>query len=505
MTNLYFPHSAPHTRGIALAVFFWLLAGCSDSNNSGPDQPAASVPTPVAEGPIPGDASLPGPFFPGEGYKKAEYFVSGKAYSYTNVNELTSSGEWQVQEAEAADYTTRIIVFSPIETADANKTVVVEWLNVSAGADLGNDWMLSHTELMRSGYTWVGVSAQARGVSALKTANETRYAPLDHPGDSFSYSMYSQIAQLLRSPENSGPLGSLGAEIFLAAGESQSATRILTYVNAVAPIDKMFDGYLIHSRYYSSAPLSQSPQAEIFPPEVVLVREDFEVPVMMFQTESDVVALRSYQSRQPDSAYFRLWETAGTAHADYYITITTNTDTGKDPQVAAVFETALFCDKPINMGPQHFQTNAAFSALNEWAKGGKLPPKAERLTLEGSPIRIARDEYGIALGGIRSSFVDAPMATLSGEGNSSENFGFCNNLFGTTKLFDIQTLASLYGDNSIYRDKVNAAADEAVSLGFMLPEDAALIKTYAAGFDLFGQPDDGAAGTGPGPRDQNSF
>ena len=236
-----------------------------------------------------------------------------------------------------------------------------------------------------------------------------------------------------------------------------------------------------------------------------MVREDFEVPVMMFQTESDVVALRSYQSRQPDSAYFRLWETAGTAHADYYITVTTNTDTGKDPQVAAVFETALFCDKPINMGPQHFQTNAAFSALNEWAKGGKLPPKAERLTLEGSPIRIARDEYGIALGGIRSSFVDAPMATLSGEGNSSENFGFCNNLFGTTKLFDIQTLASLYGDNSIYRDKVNAAADEAVSLGFMLPEDAALIKTYAAGFDLFGQPDDGAAGTGPGPRDQNSF
>ena len=141
--------------------------------------------------------------------------------------------------------------------------------------------MLAHTELMRSGYTWVGVSAQSRGVSALKSANETRYAPLDHPGDSFSYSIFSQVAQLLRSKDDTGPLGSLDAETFLAAGESQSATRILTYVNTLAPIDRMFEGYLIHSRYYSSAPLSQTPQAEIIAPDIVRVRPDFEVPVMM--------------------------------------------------------------------------------------------------------------------------------------------------------------------------------------------------------------------------------
>ena len=67
---------------------------------------------------------------------------------------------------------------------------------------LGNDWMLSHTELMRSGYTWVGVSAQARGVSALKSCrDEARYAPLDHPGDSFSYSMYSQIGTALEQSQ----------------------------------------------------------------------------------------------------------------------------------------------------------------------------------------------------------------------------------------------------------------------------------------------------------------
>ena len=169
------------TYVIASTISLLLLAGCSDSNDNDNEQPANIVPMPMMEGPIPGDASLPGPFFPDQGYEKAEYFISGTAYSYTNVNELTSSGEWQVQEAEAAEYTTRIVVFRPTEKIDFNKTVVVEWLNVSAGADLGNDWMLAHTELMRSCYTWVGVSAQSRDVSALKTSNSTRYAPLYHP------------------------------------------------------------------------------------------------------------------------------------------------------------------------------------------------------------------------------------------------------------------------------------------------------------------------------------
>ncbi|MGB1139800.1 MAG: alpha/beta hydrolase domain-containing protein, partial [Halioglobus sp.] len=432
---------------------------------------------------------LGGPFFDDVGYDLSEFVISGTADAYTNVNELTPSGMWEVQVADSMDYTTRLVVFRPSDPGSFNGTVVVEWLNVSAGSDVASDWRLTHTELTRSGYAWIGVSAQARGVETLISSGDERYASLSHPGDSFSYSVFSQVAALLRSDQGEALLGPLNATAILAMGESQSASRLLTYVNALSLTDRMYDGYLIHSRYFSSAALSQSPQVEITPPDVVLVRDDIEVPVMMFQTESDVVALDSYLSRQDDTDLFRLWEAAGTAHADYYITITTNSDRGDDPNVAAVFEEALFCDKPINTGPQHFVTKAALVALNTWVVDGVPPVIADRITVNESIPEIVRDEFGNALGGIRTPFVDAPLATLSGEGNSSESFGFCNRLFGTTALLDANTIASRYADSAAYIAEVDASADSAVEEGFLLPADAELVKAYARQVDIFASPE----------------
>ena len=39
--------------------------------------------------------------------------------------------------------------------------MVVEWLNESAGSDTAPDWIGDHTELIRQGFAYVGVSAQA--------------------------------------------------------------------------------------------------------------------------------------------------------------------------------------------------------------------------------------------------------------------------------------------------------------------------------------------------------
>lgn len=464
-----------------------VMVGCSDGSDSR-TSPEGNVPTPTAVEPLSGTPLLGGPFFDDIGYELSEYVVSGVASAYTNVSELTPSGMWDVQVSDTMDYTTRLVVFRPSDPDSFNGTVVVEWLNVSAGSDVASDWRLSHTELTRSGYAWVGVSAQERGVNALVSSGDERYASLVHPGDSFSYSIFSQVAALLGSDQGAELLGPLDAAAILAAGESQSASRLLTYVNALSLTDRVYDGYFVHSRYFSSAPLSQSPQVEITPPDVVLVREDVEVPVMMFQTESDVVALTSYLSRQDDTDRFRLWEASGTAHADYYVTITTNTDRGDDPGVAAVFEEALFCDKPINTGPQHFLTKAALAALNAWVVDDVPPAMAERITVNELIPEIARDEFGNALGGIRTPFVDAPLATLSGEGNSSASFSFCNRLFGTTKLLDANTIASRYADSDAYVAEVDASADQAVEDGFLLPADAELVKAYARQVDIFASP-----------------
>jgi len=47
---------------------------------------------------------------------------------------------------------------------DFNGTVVIEWLNVSGGADGDPGFMYNWEEISREGYAWVGVSAHAAGV-----------------------------------------------------------------------------------------------------------------------------------------------------------------------------------------------------------------------------------------------------------------------------------------------------------------------------------------------------
>lgn len=460
--------------------------------------------TPTVEGPIAG----PGvPFVAGTlgldladlGYEQAEYFVSGTAVSYTNVGELETDGRWEVQKANTADYKTRILVYRPQDANEFSGTVIIEWLNVSGGLDAAPDWSALHTEIAREGHVWVGVSAQIVGIEGsssggfglhLKSVNPERYGSLLHPGDSFSYEMYSQIAQAVRNPVGVEPLGGLLAERVIAIGESQSAGRLLTYVNAFAPRHEVFDGYLIHSRTSGSAPLSQSPETEVPAPEIVHARDDLDEPVLMFQTETDLLVLGSLPSNQPDSSSFRLWEVAGTAHNDVYSLVTSNTDLGDDPSVADVVEITdpvpglISCDSPINSGPQHWVLKAGLHGLVEWVITGEPLPAAERLAVTDDQDAFQLDELGNVLGGIRTSYVDAPVAVLSGLGQTGESF--CR-IFGTTSLFDDAKLAELYPTRQSYLDAVNSTTQSAVAAGFVLPVDAALIIEAAEASDIGGQ------------------
>ena len=119
---------------------------------------------------------------------------------------------------------------------------------------------MTHNELIRDGFAWVGVSAQAVGVNQLKCpttscllpcfvapGDPVRYASLSHPGDSYSYDIFSQAGQAIR--DNSAQiLGGLTPKKLIAAGESQSAGRMVTYIDAVQPLVHVYDGFLVHSR-----------------------------------------------------------------------------------------------------------------------------------------------------------------------------------------------------------------------------------------------------------------
>ncbi len=487
-------------KHILLVGLVAVLAACSDDSDRRPETPIEppepeflpiSRPT-VSLPPDAGSLSLLAQTFDlaDIGYEGVEYFLEGSAVAFTNLGELGMDGVWEVEPGEAADYKTRIVVHRPVDPDNFSGTVVVEWLNVTSGFDIPPSWGAGHVEIYRAGHAWVGVTAQEVGIEGsegglaplhLKAANPERYGELDHPGDSFSYDMFSQVSAVLREPADIDVLDGLVADYLLAVGESQSAARLTTFINAVAPLYRPYDGYIVHSRGNGSSDLAQAPLTPIETPASPRIREDINVPVMTFQTETDVTGLGYAPARQDDSENFVLWEVSGTAHADLYTIITGRADSLGDPRFAAVREINsvpgfVDCGLPVNSGPMHYVFKTAIREMDEWIRGGDAPPAAPRLDLNDDGSDYLKDDNGNSTGGVRTPFTDAPSAILTGTGNTGD--GFCR-LFGTTSLFPADQMASLYVDEAGYVAAVAEATDAAVAAGFILPEDAEDIKAWA--------------------------
>ncbi|MDH4169208.1 MAG: alpha/beta hydrolase domain-containing protein [Acidimicrobiia bacterium] len=444
------------------------------------------------------------------GYVQSEVFFEGTAAAYgAETTPLSSDGMWTVEPSDQAAYKSRAVVNRPIDPDDFNGTVLVEWLNVSGGVDAGPDWQHTHVELIRRGYAWIGVSAQAVGVNQLKCptppdpscpsgvggptpGDPDRYGTLNHPGDSFSYDIFSQAGQAIRDHADV-VLGGLQPEVLIAAGESQSAGRLVTYINAIQPQHHVYDGFFVHSRGSGGAPLRQAPQTPtITPPSPTFMRQDLDVPVVVFQAETDAGGVAA---RQPDSdgpLEYRLYEVAGTAHFDLYGLAQAGLDMGRRSTVAEWFDSMrhpvseplpnFVCSTPINSGPATFVARAAIAHLDDWIRHGTPPPMAPRLeTTSLSPVVYARDSNGIARGGVRTPAVDVPVAVLSGFGQSGSPF--CS-LFGTTVPFSADELTERYRNHGGFVSRWNRATHDALAAGFIVGEDAADLRSVAAMSDV---------------------
>jgi hypothetical protein len=433
------------------------------------------------------------------GYVEEEYFLSGTVRAYRQSSPAGSEDRWTVVPRDTAAYRTRLLVRRPADPRRFNDTVLVEWLNVSGFMDASVEWTYAHTELIRGGFAWVGVSAQHAGITGSPHAGETgstgglkgwdpaRYDILDHPGDDYSYDLFSQVGHALRSARSGEPLGELSGARLIATGVSQAAYRLTTYINAIDPIAGVYDGFLLHSRAGGAAPIelpSTQQPLDVTSLEPVLLRLDLRVPVLAMQTETDLV-LGYWQARQDDTEHFHLWEVAGAAHADTYIDAGP-TDTGclQPRQLAQTFVPRRTVAGRgfahlVNAAPQHhYVANAAFARLRDWVHRGTPPATGPRLCLVGhtSPT-LQRDEHGNALGGIRSPWMDVPTAVLSGIAEGDEPLGV---VFGVTRPFDAATLAQLYTDRTTYLAAFEGALQTVIDAGFLLAADATEIMALAS-------------------------
>lgn len=436
------------------------------------------------------------------GYTTDECFASGTATAYTRDGSWSPDGHWSVAPTTTAEFTTRIVVYRPIEPARGTGTLIVEWLNVTGGIDVPAVWLPTQRHLVRTGCTWVGVSTQLVGIDGggimpglgLHQADPERYGALHHPGDAYAFDMFSQIGRAVRSmlTERHG----LAVERAIAVGASQSAIHLTTYANAIDPRDVVFDAYLLVGRAGAGAPI------EGWDPDAIRweatadpaarrarlsgadrIRDDVRVPVQVVQSETDVLGELQYlRARQEDTDRFRLWEVAGAAHCDTYFLAASSLDSGTLPvdQLAELVghpeRAGIPTELPINSGPQmHYVLQRAVDALDQWTRTGTAPPSAERLEVVGDDLVV--DALGLARGGVRTPWVDCPTRIVSGLGQP----GSMTELFGITQPLSAAQLADRYphGRDEYargFRDATRAGVDA----GFLLEADAPEIEALGA-------------------------
>lgn len=439
------------------------------------------------------------------GYVETEFSIEGMATSYEQQGDRGSDGRWDVVPSTEAPFRTRFVVRRPLEADRFSGTVVVEWHNVSAGIDSSPEWGFFHRHLTTQGHAWVGVSAQKVGIDGggfvesihLKLLAPERYGELEHPGDAWSFDIFTQVGALLRELGDKNPLAGLVPECLIAAGESQSAACLVTYINAIDRHAQLFNGFFVHGRpgvgvsidgAFTPSALSNGVEAtrRAISAKGERLRQDARVPVLVLQSETDVILLGGGLAEQPDSEHVRVWELAGAAHADTYTISAGRHDDGTLsakrladlllPTTNLMIGTTA---SPINAGPQqHYVAQAALAHLARWAAGGEPPPEAQRLEIDPSGASFRLDQHGLAVGGIRTPWVDVPTAVMTGLGQSGESFSI---LFGRTQPFDEVALGALYpGGQAEYLKRFEAALDATIAAGFILEDDRAEILGIAA-------------------------
>jgi Alpha/beta hydrolase domain len=440
------------------------------------------------------------------GYVAEEFFVDGSAASYRSCGsaaELGPDGRWSVTPSGSADFTTRIVALTPADPARFNGTVLVEWLNVSGGIDAPAVWIMAHREIVRAGCAYVAVSAQRVGVEggtsltgidmSLKSQDPQRYASLCHPGDAFCYDIFSQAGQIVREGQRNGVLGDLRVEHVVALGESQSALFLTTYINAIDPLAQVYDGFLVHSRFGPAAPLDGGSIFDVLDSaksHAVTFRPELRVPLVTIITETDLFGgprQGYYGARQPDNEQLRVWEIAGTAHADNYTIQVAPIDTGTAALtdiVAAYAPTNMLMgqqlDHCINFAPQHhYVLQAALSQLRQWVSTGQPAPSGQPIELtDTDPPQPVLDANGLARGGIRTPWADVPIARTSGIGSEETTMA---SIFGSGEPFDTATVRRLYpGGVADYLERFTVSLDSAIQSGFILAADREEILQLAA-------------------------
>lgn len=503
----------PATWGLPWPGWFgWPTSG-GGAGTPAPATPAVpSEPTPtITEIPagagvhgFPYDAVPQTPAIPGApaidlssvGYGEREFLMSGTTNTYSQRGTWGSDGVWNVSVAQqGVPYTTRLLVRYPTDPARFNGTVVFEWLNDTTGGDQDPVWAQVYSELISHGFAYVGVTAQTPGMADLRAWDPVRYGSLGDSNDGQSYDIFTQAAQVVRA-DSATLLGGLTPRYLVGTGDSQSAIRLDTYVDAFQPLFHAYDAFIAVGRTAAAAPLGNGLVATS--PLPALIRTDNTAPFIQVNSQGDVGGLDAAAARQPDNAHLRTWELSGASHIDTHeATYEIETTYREQPSVPVPrcalgtpitgTGTALDGINQADNMPLFELEDAAVADLQRWLTTG-TPAPSEPSALSSVPLffgllnLLPTNQYGLATNGIR-----LPEAQVPTEYYSPVNVaqGSSTSLNPLTVLQTLQDTLGLLATGSVPITDT-AARDSGLCLlsGFFLPLPSTTLRqlypTHAA-------------------------
>jgi len=452
------------------------------------------------------------------GYVEREYIVSGRAnvYGWLSVSPPTAQ-VW----VPNAPYTSRILVRRPSAADHFSGRVAVELLNPSYGFDVEFLWPSMHRQMLAEGDAWIGITYAPTSVSALKRFDSARYGTLSMANPKppsqtcaapnggstpdvetgLAWDMLSAVGSLLRTPGGTNPLAGLTVQKMYAMGYSASANALVTYANAfgkqvsLADGRPIFDGYLIAAAVGAATAINQC-TSWVPPGDPRNVIQPNRVPIIRVNTSNDFgwyfagppgvgVSSANTLNRRADNDAptdrFRLYEVPGATH----LWIGPTPDMPGGPELARIGATPINdpCpEQPPNNFPLHYFLDSSYKNLDIWARGGAPPPRADRIQLNNAGTyseTTALDWYSNPIGGVRSPYVDVPIATYV---NWSRGQG-CGS-WGHPVRFPDSLLASLYPTHDTYVGKVIDSTFALVQQGWLTEPDARDIILEATHADI---------------------
>ena len=450
------------------------------------------------------------------GYVEEEYLVSGLANVYAWEGTV---GRPKIRTA-GCPYCTRIIVRKPADVKQFSGSVMVEMMH--NGGDIDNPcagWATSFEHIISSGDAYVGISVSGATFKALKNFDSERYADISYKNplppeqrrpfgnmalspdqeknvrggvqidDSdrekgMDFDMVSQVAAMIKRGMPGTPFEGYAAKRAYLVGVTFG--EIPCYVSSILPYamvegDKpAYDGFII---YMSGRAGNLNREEGVLSWDDPRCKCGGIVPVVRIQTSGELRGVdphplwacmyRSENSDEPGNLG-RWYEVAG-ASLKFSARRGVSTFPSSEEIIKAGVEEAnkrwnalhTTMIPGLNVSIMQHIIACTYRNLKDWSIKGISLPQAPVIEMtggypDGEPML---DESGNQIGGVRSHYVDIPIASYSED--------------GTITPFSSEMLKGLYGSKENWLIKVSERLHEMVEERWILAEGAKMLLKEA--------------------------